>query len=169
MSYDPTQFEQRVAIARERFAAIIAADAYLAGAPAIPVITQRVGNIAAVINEALSRLGICVVVVAADAEGFKRKGKTKVMEVRLVAQVSEKVLLAEAAAQRAAVAYRPADAVMLRIIKAVDEMPNGLDPAGGRHIPGINEFAVLTDRPFELVKTTGDVVYEVSAHTTIEL
>lgn len=167
MPADPNNFEERLGIAREAFAALIAADTYVASAPAQPVITEEKGDIAQMIVQALAKLGLCIVVVAADGDSLVRTGNSLKLRVRIVAQISEKVLLNQAAAKKADVAYRPALATAVRIMKAVDRQPNGLDV--GHHLPGLNEFLLVDDRPFELVKTTTDIVYEVSAHTEIEL
>lgn len=165
---DVNNFEERLGIAREAFAALLAADAWIASAPAIPVITEQQGDVAAMINQALARLGLCIVVVAADGDSLHRTGEGGLsMRVRIVAQISEKVLLNQAAAKTANVAYRPALSAAVRVMKAVDRRANGLDV--GRHITGLNEFALLDELPFQLLKTKTDVVYEVSALTTIEL
>jgi len=164
---DANNFEERLGIARETFAALVAADAYVASVPALPVVTEEQGDIAAMITAALSKLGLCILVVAADGDSLMRSGETISMRVRFAAQISEKVLLNKSAARVANVAYRPALNVAMRIVKAVDRKANGLDT--GRHQSGLNEFLVDDDRAFELVKTPNDVVYEVSAYTTIEL
>lgn len=164
---DANNFEERLSIAREAFAALVAADAYIARAPALPVVTEQKGDIAMMINQALAKLGLCIVVVAADGDSLQRSGDSISMRVRFAAQISEKVLLNQAAAKAANVAYRPALNVAMRVVKAVDRKANGLDT--GRHQPGLNEFLVDDDRAFELVKTPNDVVYEVSAYSHIEL
>lgn len=167
MSANPDNFEERIGIARAAFTALVAADTYIASAPALPTITEEKGDIVAMINQALAKMGLCIVCLAADADDLKRSGGTLSMRVRFVAQISEKVLMNKAAAKAANVAYRPALAVATRVMKAVDEKPNGLDT--GRHIAGLNEFTLVTDRPFELLKTTTDVIYEVSATSIIDL
>lgn len=166
---NPANFEERLTIAVDTFAAIIAADAYLAVVPAVPVITEDKGDIAAMINQAMSKLGLCVVCVSAEGDKLERRGSTLRVRCRIAAQVSEKVMINKSACAAAGIAYRPARATALRIMKAVDKKPNGLDPAGGRHVADINEFELILDRPFELVNNPRDVVYEVSVHTWIDL
>jgi len=165
MSANPANFEERLEVVRETFAALIAADEWIARAPAIQVLTEAKGDVAAQITQALAKLGLAIVVVAADADDLKRSGAGFLLRCRLVAQISEKPLLWRAAPPP----YRPALSAAVRILKAVDKKPNGLDPAGVPHRSGVNEFEAATDRPFELLKGTADTIYEVSAHTWVQL
>jgi hypothetical protein len=169
MPANPANFEERLAVAVEAYQAIVAADAWLALAPAVPVIIEEQGDIANKIATALAKLGLCVVIVAADADELEERGATLRLRCRLVAQISEKVLLNKAACAAAGIAYRPARSAALRIMKAVHRKPNGLDTAGARHVPGLNEFTLLTDRPFELLRNPTDVVYQVNVTTWIDL
>ncbi len=170
MPANPANFEERLTVAVEAYHAIVAADAWLALAPAVPVLTEEKGDIAATIAQALAKLGLCVVIVAADADELEEVGDTTLrLRCRLVAQISEKVLLNKAACAAANIAYRPARAAALRIMEAVYKRPNGLDPAGARHVAGLNEFRLLTDRPFQLVNNPTDVVYQVNVTTWIDL
>lgn len=165
MSANPANFEERLEVARETFASLIAADAWIAREPAIPVLTEAKGDVAAQITQALAKLGLATVVVAADADDLKRSGTGFLLRCRIVAQISEKPLLWRASPPP----YRPALSAAIRILKAVDKKPNGLDPAGARHVSGVNEFEVSTDRPFELLRGATDTIYEVSAHTWVQI
>lgn len=168
MPANPDNFEERLVIVADTYAALIAADPYFAAAgpiPAIPVATERNGDINQTIANALARLGLCVTVVAADGDGLVRSGEQLSLRVRLVAQVSELYLINQGATG----SKKPALAAATRIMKAVDRKPNGLDVAGGRHIPGLNEFELLEDQPFKLTKDPRYIVYQVPAITTVEL
>lgn len=165
MSANPANFEERLEVARERFATLVAADTWIGREPAIPVLTEAKGDIAQLITQNLAKLGLAIVVVAADADELKRSGTGFLLRCRIVAQISEKPLLWRATLPP----YRPALSAAVRILKAVDRQPNGLDPAGVPHRSGVNEFEVSTDRPFELLKGSADTIYEVSAHTWVQL
>lgn len=169
MPANPANFEERLTIAVDAFDALITADPYVAVVPAVPVITEQKGDIAAMIAQALAKAGMCIVIVSADADGLKDKGGMLQLRCRLVAQVSEKVLMNKAACAKAGIAYRPARDTAMRILKAVHRKPNGLDPSGARHISGLNEFELITDLPFELINNPRDVVYEVNVTTWIDL
>ncbi|MBI5771916.1 MAG: hypothetical protein HZA93_29355 [Verrucomicrobia bacterium] len=156
-------FEERLLIATDAFAALIAADAYFATAPAVPVLTERTGDINQTIAQALAKLGLCVVVVAADGDSLVRSGNGLSLRVRLVAQISELYLINQGATGT----HKPALAAATRVMKAVDRQPNGLDV--GRHLAGLNEFLLPEEQPFKLTKDARYVVYQVTAFTTIEL
>lgn len=167
---NPANIEERLVIVADQMAALIAADPYFAASvdpvkPAVPVLTERKGDINAMVNQALSKLGLCVVVVAADAGEFVRRGSTLVMKVRLVAQISEQYLLNNAATGL----KKPALAATVRVMKAIDKKPNGLHAPGARHLDGINEFTLPEDQPFRLVPDKSFITYHVTAYTTVEL
>ena len=165
---NPTNIEDRLVIVADQMVALIGADSYFAAAgaaPAVPVLTERKGDINAMVTAALSKLGLCVVIVAADAGELTTKGTTLVMRVRLVAQISENYLFNNSATGL----KKPALAATVRAMKAVHRKPNGLDAAGARHVDGINEFALPDDQPFRLVPDKTFITYHVTAYTTVEL
>jgi len=157
---NPENIEERLVIATDAFAALIAADPYFVG---VPVLTERKGDISAMIIQALSKLGLCVVVVAPDGDQLTRTGNELSLRVRLVAQISEQYLINNGATG----SKKPALAATTRVMKAVDRKPNGLDV--GRHITDLNEFTLDPDQPFKLTPDKGFIVYQVTAFTTIEL
>lgn len=168
MPANPDNFEERLVLVTDAFAALIAADSYFAGTgsvPVVPVLTERKGDINATIAQALAKLGLCVVVVAAEADALERSGEAFSLRVRLVAQVMELPLINQGASGT----KKPALAAATRILKAVDCQPNGLDVDGGRHQRGLNEFLLDVDQPFKLTADPRYLVYQISAFTTVEL
>lgn len=157
--------EERLTTVADAFAAAIAAHPYIATAPVVPVLTERKGDINATIQQALTKLGVNIAIVAADAVDLKRQGDTILLEVRLVAQVTELFLINQGATGT----KKPALSVTTAVMKAVDRKPNGLDPAGATHRPGINEFLLDDQRPFKLTEHPSFVVYQVTAFTTVAL
>lgn len=154
--------EEKLTTVGDTFAALIAADAYFAG---IPVATERKGDIGATIRDALAKLGLSVAVVVPDGDTMKRQGDTLQMRVRVVAQISELYLVNQGATG----SRKPALAAAVRVMKAVDRKPNGLDPAGTQHRPGLNEFELPTEQPFKLSPDPKFIVYHVTAYTTVNL
>jgi hypothetical protein len=168
MPYDPTKTEERLLVVTDTFAALIAASAYLVSAPAVPVLTERKGDIANEIAKALNGLGLAVVVVLADGETQQVTGNKTGLRVRLVAEISENVLINQAKATAANVPYRPALGAAVAAMKAVDRKANGLDPAGQPHRTGLNEFELSEAEPIRLVPATRPT-YHVTAYTTVLL
>lgn len=162
MPADPSIIEERLVVVADTMAKLIGSSTYLQG---VPVATERIGDINATIRDALAKLGLSIVVVAADADTLQRKGTTLQLRVRLVAQVSELVLINQGATGR----RKPALACAVAVMKAVDRQPNGLDPEGVMHRPGLNEFTLDDDQPFRLTKDPRCVVYQVTAHTLVDL
>lgn len=167
MSADPSNVEEqeRLVVVADAFAAAIAAHPYIAAAPAVPVLTERKGDLNATIQQALGKLGINVAVVAADAVSLTRQGGTLLLDVRLVAQITELFLVNQGATGT----KKPALSVATAVMKAVDRKPNGLDPAGALHRSGVNEFLLDDSRPFRLTADPRFVVYQVTAFTTVAL
>ncbi len=168
MPANPENFEERLVIVADTCAALIAADAYFAASgpvAAVPVMTERNGDINATIANALAKLGLCVTVVAADGDSLVRSGDGLSLRVRVVAQVSELYLINQGPTG----SKKPALAAATRIMKAIDRKANGLDVAGGRHQPGLNEFELPEEQPFRLTKDPRYIVYQVTAFTTVEL
>ena len=166
MSADISLFEQRLAATVDAFAALIAADPYMIGPPAIPVITERMGDVNNMIQKQLAKLGICVLCVAAD--GDRMAGKTELsirMHVRLVAQITELYLINEGPNGT----QKPALATCARVMGAVHRKPNGLDMPGQPHRLGINIFELAEDSPFRLVADKQFIVYHVTAFTWVDL
>ncbi|MBI5768761.1 MAG: hypothetical protein HZA93_13265 [Verrucomicrobia bacterium] len=167
MPYDPNKIEDRLLIVADKFASLIAQDAFFTSAPAIPVLTERVGDINNKITTSLNKLGIAVAVIMPDGDQGQSNGESISLRVRLVAQIEELVLVNQAAATAANVAYRPALAAAIRAMKAVHRKPNGLD--AGAHIAGLNEFECPEVQPFKLIPAKSFVTYHVTAFTTVEL
>ncbi|MBI5689246.1 MAG: hypothetical protein HZC55_04055 [Verrucomicrobia bacterium] len=167
MPYDASRIEDRLLIVADQFAALIAQDPFFAGAPAIPVVTERLGDLNNKITTALNKLGLAVVVVLPDGDQGQSTGDGLSLRVRLVAQIEELVLINQTAAQQAGVAYRPALAAAVRAMKAVHRQPNGLDL--GAHLPGLNEFECPESQPFRLIPAKACVTYHVTAYTTVEI
>ncbi len=166
MSYDITKFEQRLAASVDAFAALISADPYLVGPPAIPVITERMGDINNMVQKQLAKLGICVICVAADGDRVEFKGEAGLrMRVRIVAQVTELYLVNEGPGGT----QKPALATCARVMLAVNRKSNGLDMPGVMHRARINEFELALDQPFRLVADLKFIVYHVTAFTWIDL
>ena len=168
MPSNPENFEERLVIVADAFAALIAADAYLSPPPPalqVPVLTERVGDINQTIAIALNKLGVCVTVVAADADSLERTGDGLSLRVRIVAQISELYLINQGATGT----KKPALAITTRVMKAVDRKPNGLDAGGSSHLPWLNEFRLLEEQPFRLTKDARYIVYQVTATTAVEL
>lgn len=168
MPYDPNIAEERLLIVADTFAGLIRDCAYLAAAPAIPVVTERQGDINATIQQALNTLGLSVAVIMPDGDQVELSGESLSMRVRLVAQISENVLINQAKATATNTTYRPALGATLAAMKAVDRKPNGLDLPGVRHQPRLNEFTLQLDQPFRLVPATRPT-YHLTAFTTVEL
>lgn len=146
---------------RDRFAEVIRA---IPSLQAFPVLTEKKGNINATIQQALAKLGMSIVAIAPDADDVVRDGESLRLRLRLVAEVTENVLI-----NSGKTPYVPALTAVNDIVKAVDQSPNGLDPEGQRHISGQNEFEIDPDKPFTLVPDATAVVYHVTAYTTIFL
>lgn len=163
---DPTKLEHRPLIITEAFRKLIAEDAYFTGEPAVPVLTERDGDINAMVNAALARLGLCVVVIMAEAERVRAAGDRLVLQLRLVAEISEKVLLNKG---RSGSNYRPALSAAFRAARAVHEQPNGLDTDvnGSRVRAAI--FELDEQHPVRLMPHRTDIIYHVTAHTAMDL
>ena len=101
--------------------------------------------------------------MAPDADSLVRRGDTISLRVRLVAQVTELYLVNQSASGL----RKPALAVATAVMRAVDRKPNGLDV--GQHRPGLNEFLLPDEMPFQIKKDPRFVVYHVTAYTTVEL
>lgn len=167
MPYDPNKIEDRLLIVADTFTALIAQDAFFAAAPAVQVLTERVGDINNKITAALGKLGLAVAVIMPDGDQGQSTGDGLSLRVRLVAQIDELVLMNQAAATAANVPYRPALAAAIRAMKAVHRQPNGLDV--GRHQSGLNEFQCPEVQPFKLIPAKSFVTYHVTAYTTVEI
>ena len=169
MPLDIANPEDRLVIAADAMAALIAADSYFAASldpvvAAVPVLTERKGDINAMILQALNKLGLCVTVVAADADDMKSVGSSISMRVRLVAQISELYLINQGATGT----KKPALSACVRVMKAIHKKPNGLDGAQA-HRPGQNEFTLPEEQPFRLVPDRTFITYHVTAYTTVLL
>ncbi|MDR1427276.1 MAG: hypothetical protein LBJ08_05900 [Bifidobacteriaceae bacterium] len=162
--------EEKLAAVADAFAALIAADPWLANpALPVPVLTERKGDFATDIEQSLNNLGLAVAVVMPDAEDVVTTGATLALRVRLVAQVCENVPGNQSACETAKISYRPALAAVVRIMKAVNCQPNGLDVPDVPHRRGVNEFTLPRERPFQLIPDPATVTYHVTAHTTLSL
>lgn len=169
MPYNPAITEERLLLVADTFAGLIQNCAYLSSAPAIPVLTERKGDINAEITKALNGLGLAVVVVTPDGDSLKTSGDSLAIRVRLVAEITENVLLNQAKAAQTATTYRPALGAAVAALKAVSRKPNGLDIAGARHVPGLNEFTLPTDEPPYRLQPANRPTYHVTAYTDVLL
>lgn len=169
MPYDPNIVEERLLLVMDTFAALISASAYLAAVPAIPVFTERKGDLNTAIATALGQLGLAIVVVTPDGESLHVAGDSLSIRVRLVAEISENVLINQAKAAAANAAYRPALGAAVAVMKAIDRQPNGLDAAGARHVRGLNEFSLPSDEPPYQLMPAAKPTYHVTAYTTVLL
>lgn len=160
MSANPDNIEERLVVVADAFAALISARPYIAPLQAV---TERKGDINAMIAAALQKLGLSIAIVAADGDGLTTKGDTIALRVRLVAQITELYLVNQGGSG----SKKPALAVAVAVMKAVHRKPNGLDV--GHHIAGLNEFELAEDRPFRLVPDPRSIVYQVTAYTTVDL
>ncbi len=164
MPYDPNKLEERLLVVTETFAALIAASAYLAAAPAVPVLTERKGDINTEITKALNQLGLSIVVVTPDGDSLETTGDGMRLRVRLVAEIAENVLINQG---KSGANYRPALGAAVAVMAAVDRKPNGLD-AGAAHLRGLNEFELDRDQPYRLMPAPRPT-YHVTAYTTVTL
>jgi hypothetical protein len=165
MPYDPSKIEERLLVVAETFAGLIAANAYISSAPALPVLTERKGDISAEITKALAQLGLSIVVITPDGDSLETTGDGMCLRVRLVAEVAENVLVNKA---KSGANYRPALGAAVAVMTAVDRKPNGLDPAGVAHIRGLNEFELDHNQPFRLMPAQRPT-YHVTAYTKVTL
>jgi hypothetical protein len=162
--------EDKLARVADTFAALIAADPWLANPKLpVPVLTERKGDIVTDIEQSINTLGLAVAVVMPDADNVIDTGSTLSLRVRLVAQVTENVLGNQSACEAAGIPYRSALAAVVRIMRAVHQKPDGLDPAGQPHRPGLHEFTLPKENPFQLIPDDALVTYHVTAHTTVRI
>lgn len=117
-------------------AALIQADPFFAG---IEVLTERMGDVNQKIQSALGRIGLSVIVLTPRFELSAKKGKRRVVTVKVVVDCSEIVVTNMSAAGT----QKPALAAAWAAALALDKQPNGLDPAGAVHLSGAREFALL--------------------------
>ncbi len=164
MPYDPNILEERLLVVMDTFNALISASAYLAAVPAVPVLSERKGDINAEIQKALNNLGLSITVVTPDGDQLKESGDGLSLRVRIVAEIQENVLINQSKPGT----YRPALGATIAVMKAVDRKPNGLDPAGTRHLTGLNEFHLDKDQPYQLMPAPRPT-YHVTAYTQVEL
>lgn len=166
MPYDPNKIEERLLVVTDKFAELIAAAAYIAAAPAIPVLTERKGDISNEITRALNTLGISITIITPDGDSLVENGELLNMRVRLVAEISENVLINQGKAAASQTTYRPALGVTLAALKAVHRQPNGLDIE--RHMKGLNEFLLPEDEPPYRLVPAQRPTYHVTAYTVVE-
>ena len=154
MSADP--FTTPVQTVRD----LIAAAPFFAGRP---VHTEEVGDISAILTNALAKLGLAVAVLVPDALDGKDKGSSIEQTLRIVVEVSELVVVNK----NQPGGHKPALAAVREVIKAIHRKPNGLDPAGAMHRPGLNEIVVDLDNPFQRRRHNAFLVYHVYSYTTV--
>jgi len=160
--------QDRIVTVVDTFAALIEKAPFFAGTPSVPVLTERKGDINATIAQALAKLGMSVVVIAPDANNLITENDRLKLRLRLIAEVSEIVLINQTACKAAGIPYRPALAAATQIMRAVSRQPNGLDGAQ-QHRPRINEFDLDPAEPFRLVPDRKCVTYHITAYTTVVL
>ena len=157
--------EERLVVVADTFTNLIANARFFLEPKPVPVLTELKGDVSATVAQTLSKLGLCVAVIMPDGYRLTRRGESLGLMVRLVAEISELVLIN----QGAGVAYRSALAAATAAMKAVHLQPNGLDAAGAMHRAGINEFTLPEDQPFRLIPDRKFVTYHVTAFTTVEI
>lgn len=169
--------EEKIVAVADTMAQLIETFPWFAAPSQIPVFTERHGDIEAKIRQALGTLsGICVTVVAADADQLlSRNALGLALRVRLVAQIDENAVLNRGKAETSGQPYRSALAAATAAMRAIQRKPNGLDPLVSRngvdvreHRTGLNEFE-LDEIPFRLFPAAKLVSYHVTAYTTIDL
>lgn len=70
------------------------ADAYFVGPPAIPVITENIGDIETAIQQAIAQLGVCAIVVTPTANAaFPNCFKPYFNDIKIVVRIVENVIL----------------------------------------------------------------------------
>lgn len=168
MQYDPNKVEERLLVVSEAFVDLIAQSPYLSSEPAIPVLTERRGDISTEITKALNGLGLSIVVLTPDGDNLRVSGDVLLIRVRLVAEISENVLINQGRAIQSKSTYRPALGAAVAVMKAVDRKPNGLDVNGCAHVSRLNEFELDHDQPYRLVPAQRPT-YHVTAYTDVEL
>ena len=166
MPYDPNKVEERLLIVTDKFAELIAAAPYIAAAPQIPVLTERKGDINNEIAKALNSLGVSITIVTPDGDNLVTNGDLMNVRVRLVAEITENVLINQGKAAASQTTYRPALGVALAAMKAVHLQPNGLDTE--RHMKGLNEFLLPDDEPPYRLVPAQRPTYHVTAYTVVE-
>jgi hypothetical protein len=147
-------------IVADTFAALIARDPWLAG---IPVLTERKGDIGGAVTQALKKLGLCVAVIMPDCDSLQSRNDGFSVRLRLVAEITELVLVNQSAPGN----YRPALSAAWRVMAAVAGKHNGVGDAGLMRPRGLNEFSLPPDAAFSLVPDPTFVVYHVTALTTV--
>lgn len=154
MSTDP--FTTPVATVRD----LIAAAPFFGGRT---VATEEVGDITAILTNALAKLGLAVAVLVPDAGDGQDKGYKIEQTLRIVIEVSELVLVNKTQPG----GHKPALSAVREVIKAIHRKPNGLDPAGAMHRAGLNEITVDLANPFQRRPHKAFLVYHVYAFTTV--
>jgi phage-related minor tail protein len=153
---------------RDTVAALIAAHPYFAAGvdpvtKAVPVHTEKVGDIENVLLRQLSQLGLAVAVLVPDASDGKESGVFVTQELRIVVEVSEQVLFNQAATGT----KKPALVAARKVIEAIHRKPNGLDAPGQMHRPGLNEILVDLEASPMRRKHDRFLVYHVTAYTRV--
>ena len=155
------QPHEKLSAARESLAALLAADPLFARpALPVPVITEKKGDIEAQTTEAISKLGLCAIVVAADG-GLRQPAGQLALVVNFVVQVSEEVTMNNAAAAAAGVAPMCVLDLAVAALMAIHRDP--VAPA-----PAIPRF-VLDETPLSLVPDAPVPTYQVRCHALIRL
>jgi hypothetical protein len=158
------QPHEKPAAAREALAALLQADPLFARpALPVPVITEDKGDIETQITDAIARLGLCAIVVAADG-GIRHGNRSLSLILNLVIQISEDVLMNNEAAQTAGVAPVRALDLATAALRAAHGAPNGLgDPSRG-----LNRFS-LDENPLALIPDAPVTTYHVRCKTLVSL
>jgi hypothetical protein len=155
---------EKPAAAREALAALLRADPLFARpAHPRPRLTENKGDIEAQIEEALSKLGLCAVVVAADG-GLRQGARSLALKLNLVIQITEDVFLNNNAAQAAGVAPVHALGLATAALLAAHDAPTGL----GLPAHGLNRLT-LDEAPLALISGAALPTYQVRCHTLVTL
>jgi hypothetical protein len=144
---------EKISAARDALADLLQGEPLFAreGLP-VPVITEKKGDIETQIAEAIAKLGLCAIVVAADAGARQAAGQLALV-VNLVVQITEDVLMNSAAAKEAGVAPVSALDLAAAALLAIHRGPR----------------LVLDDTPLSLVPDAPAATYQIRCHTLIRL
>jgi hypothetical protein len=159
---------EKISHVRDTFAALIAADPFFTNEKmTLPVITEKKGDVPMLVKAAVSKLGMFVIVAAAETDSGRWVGSSCELRILLTAQISEIFLANQTAHAKAGLPYRSALEAATAALLAVGRKPNGLDAPGYHHIPRVNEFELLPD-PLQLIDAP-ILTYHLSAFTTVRL
>lgn len=153
---------------RDTVAALIAAHPYFAAGlepatPAVPVHTEKVGDLVNQLTRQIAKLGLAICVVVPDASEGREQGQFVTQELRIVIEISEQVSFNQGPTGT----KKPALVAARKVIEAIHRKPNGMDSAGQMHRPGINEIVVDLDVSPMRRKHEQFLIYHVTATTRV--